>query len=196
MKQIQPNEALLQEVQNAVDILKKGGIILYPTDTVWGLGCDATNANAIDKIYKLKQRAESKSMLVLIDSFNRIGKYIREVPMLANDLVELAESPLTIIYPDAINLPDNLIAEDGSIGIRVCRHAFCQQLIHRLNRPIVSTSANISGANSPKRLNEVSKEISEQVDFIVNQKFEGHPTLRPSSIIKLGVKGEVEVIRE
>ena len=196
MKQIQSNEALLQEVQNAVDVLKKGGIILYPTDTVWGIGCDATNAEAIDKIYKLKQRAESKSMLVLIDNFNRIGKYIREVPMLANDLVELAESPLTIIYPDAINLPENLIADDGSIGIRVCRHAFCQQLIYRLGRPIVSTSANISGSNSPKRLNEVSKEISEQVDFIVNQKFEGHPTLRPSSIIKLGVKGEVEVIRE
>jgi L-threonylcarbamoyladenylate synthase len=196
MKQIQPNEALLQEVQNAVDVLKKGGIILYPTDTVWGIGCDAINAEAIDKIYKLKQRAESKSMLVLVDNFNRIGKYIREVPMLANDLVELAESPLTIIYPDAINLPENLIADDGSIGIRVCRHAFCQQLIYRLGRPIVSTSANISGTNSPKRLNEVSKEISEQVDFIVNQKFEGHPTLRPSSIIKLGVKGEVEVIRE
>lgn len=196
MKQIQPNEALLQEVQNAVDALKKGGIILYPTDTVWGIGCDATNAGAIDKIYKIKQRAESKSMLVLVDNFNRIGKYIREVPMLANDLVELAESPLTIIYPDAINLPSNLIAEDGTIGIRVCRHAFCQQLIYRLGRPIVSTSANISGSNSPKRLNEVSKEISEQADFIVDQKFEGHPTLRPSSIIKLGVKGEVEVIRE
>ncbi len=196
MKQIQPNEALLQEVQNAVDVLKKGGIILYPTDTVWGIGCDATNAEAVAKIYTLKQRTESKSMLVLVDNFNRIGKYIREVPMLANDLVELAESPLTIIYPDAINLAANLIAEDGSIGIRVCRHAFCQQLIYRLGRPIVSTSANISGAGSPKRLSEVGKEISEHVDFIVNPKFEGYPTLRPSSIIKLGVKGEVEVIRE
>jgi L-threonylcarbamoyladenylate synthase len=196
MKQIQPNEALLQEVQNAIDILKKGGIILYPTDTVWGIGCDATNIEAISKIYKIKQREESKSMLVLIDSFNRIGKYIREIPMLANDLVKLAESPLTIIYPTAINLPDNLIAEDGSIGIRVCRHAFCQQLIYRLGRPIVSTSANISRANSPKRLNEVSKEIVDQIDFTVNPTFEGHSTFRPSSIIKLGVKGEVEVIRE
>lgn len=196
MKQIQPNEALLQEVQNAVAILKKGGIILYPTDTVWGIGCDATNPEAIDKIYKLKQRTESKSMLVLVDSFNRIGKYVREVPMLANDLAELAESPLTIIYPNAINLPDNLIAEDGSIGIRVCRHAFCQQLIHRLGRPVVSTSANISGTSSPKKLSEVSEKISKLVDFTVNPKFEGHPTLLPSSIIKLGVKGEVEVIRE
>lgn len=196
MKQIQPNEALLQEAQHTAAILKKGGIILYPTDTVWGIGCDATNADAIDKIYKLKQRAESKSMLVLLDNFNRIGKYIREVPMLANDLVELAESPLTIIYPDAINLPDSLIAEDGSIGIRICRHAFCQQLIYQLGRPIVSTSANISGTSSPKLLNEVDKEISEHVDFIVSPKFEGLPTLRPSSIIKLGVKGEVEVIRE
>ena len=196
MKQIQPNEALLQEVQNTVDILKKGGVILYPTDTVWGIGCDATNEAAIAKIYQLKQRVESKSMLVLVDSFNRIGKYIREVPMLANDLAELAESPLTIIYPNAINLPGNLVAEDGSIGIRVCRHAFCQQLIYRLGRPIVSTSANISGTASPKRLSEVGKDISESVDLIVDQKFEGRPTLHPSSIIKLGIKGEVEVIRE
>ncbi|MDR0661549.1 MAG: threonylcarbamoyl-AMP synthase [Prevotellaceae bacterium] len=196
MTQIQPNNALLQEVQNAVTILKKGGIILYPTDTIWGLGCDATNAKAVDKIYKLKQRAESKSMLLLVDSLNRIGKYMREVPMLANDLVELAESPLTIIYSEAINLPDNLIAKDRSIGIRVCRHAFCQQLIYRLGCPIVSTSANISGMNHPKRLSEVSNEIAEQVDFTVNIKFEGHPTFRPSSVIKLGVKGEVEVIRD
>ena len=196
MKHTQTNEALLQEVQNAVEVLKKGGVILYPTDTIWGIGCDATNPEAISKVYKIKQRQESKSMLVLIDNFNRIGRYVREVPMLANDLVELAESPLTIIYPDGINLADNLIAEDGSIGIRVCRHAFCQQLIHRLGRPIVSTSANIAGLTSPKRLDEVSKEVSEQVDFIVNPSFEGHPSFRPSSIIKLGVKGEVEVIRE
>lgn len=196
MKRTEGNEALLQEVQNAVEVLKKGGVMLYPTDTVWGIGCDATNAEAIGKIYSIKQREESKSMLVLVDSFNRIGKYIREVPMLANDLVELAESPLTIVYPDAINLPSNLVAEDGSIGIRVCRHAFCQQVIHRLGRPIVSTSANISGLVSPKRLNEVSKDICEQVDFIVDAKFEGRPTFRPSSIIKLGVNGEVKVIRE
>lgn len=190
------NEALVQEVQKAVAVLKEGGIILYPTDTVWGLGCDATNASAVSKIYELKKRTESKSMLILVDGINRIGRHVRELPPLTEDLVELAESPLTIIYPNAINLPDNLIADDGSIGIRVCRHEFCKYLINRLNRPIVSTSANISGSTAPKRLGEIPDAIKNSVDFIVDAQFEGRPTFRPSAIIKLGVNGEVEIIRE
>ncbi len=190
------DEAIRLEVSKALEVLKKGGVILYPTDTVWGIGCDATRPEAIDRIYQLKKRAESKSMLLLVDGPNRISRYIREFPELANDLIDLSESPLTIIYPDAINLPDSLIAEDKSIGIRVCKHELCQLLIRGLNRPIVSTSANISGEVAPKRLSEVAKEIINGVDFVVNPQFEGHPTFKPSSIIKLGLKGEVEVIRE
>ena len=196
MKREQVNDALLLEVQQAVDTLRQGGTILYPTDTIWGIGCDATQPDAIDKIYQLKQRTDSKSMLVLVDSLNRVGRYVREVPALTGDLVELAESPLTIIYPTAIKLPDQLVAEDGSIGIRVCRHVFCQQLILRLGRPVVSTSANISGQDAPKRLSEVSATIVNGVDFVVSKAFEGRPTFRPSSIVRLGIRGEVEVIRE
>lgn len=191
-----PSDELQAEVQKTVEVLKQGGIILYPTDTLWGIGCDATNEVAVSKIYSLKQRAESKSMLLLIDDMKRIGRYVRQLPEIAFDLVELAESPTTIIYPGAVNLPTNLLAEDGSVGIRVCRHEFCQQLIYRLGRPIVSTSANVSGAVAPKRLAEVDKEIKEGVDYIVSPAFEGRPTFKPSAIVKLGLKGEVEVIRE
>ena len=184
------------EIKKAVEILKKGGIILYPTDTVWGIGCDATNAEAVEKIYNLKKRNDNKSMLVLVDSADRISRHVKQIPNIASELVELSDTPLTIIYPQAINLAQNLISEDETIGIRVANHEFCKQLIFALNRPIVSTSANISGEDAPKKLSEVSTEISENVDFIVNKKFEGTPTYKPSAIIKLGLKNEVEVIRK
>ena len=185
-----------EEIQKAVEILRKGGIILYPTDTVWGIGCDATNVNAVEKIYTLKKRTDSKSMLVLVDNADRIGRYVREIPPIAHDLIEINDKPLTIIYPEGINLAENLLAEDKSIGIRIVMNDFCQQLIRSLNRPLVSTSANVSGEKSPIEFSEISKEIIDNVDFVVSPKFEGKSTKRPSSIIKLGVNGEIEIIRK
>lgn len=187
---------MLEDINQAVKILKSGGIILYPTDTIWGIGCDATNPEAVSKIYQIKQREDSKSMLVLIDQPGRIPSYISEMPEIAWDLIELADKPLTIIYPKAKNLAPNLIAPDGSIGIRVVNHEFCKKLIGRFGRPIVSTSANISGKPSPTSFNNIDKEIKEKVDFIVSEEFDNPVSDRPSGIIKLGIKGEIKIIRE
>jgi L-threonylcarbamoyladenylate synthase len=187
---------MLDNINQAVKILRSGGIILYPTDTIWGIGCDATNPEAVSKIYQLKQREDSKSMLVLIDQPGRIPSYISEMPEIAWDLIELADKPLTIIYPKAKNLAPNLIAPDGSIGIRVVNHEFCKKLIGRFGRPIVSTSANISGKPSPTSFNNIDKEIKEKVDFIVSEEFDNPVSDKPSGIIKLGLKGEIKIIRE
>ncbi len=187
---------MLEDISQAVKILKSGGIILYPTDTIWGIGCDATNPEAVSKIYQLKQREDSKSMLVLIDQPGRIPSYISEMPEIAWDLIELADKPLTIIYPKAKNLAPNLIAPDGSIGIRVVNHEFCKKLIGRFGRPIVSTSANISGKPSPTSFNNIDKEIKEKVNFIVSEEFDNPISDKPSGIIKLGVNGEIKIIRE
>jgi L-threonylcarbamoyladenylate synthase len=187
---------MLEDINQAVKILRSGGIILYPTDTIWGIGCDATNPDAVSKIYQLKQREDSKSMLVLIDQPGRIPSYISEMPEIAWDLIELADKPLTIIYPKAKNLAPNLIAPDGSIGIRVVNHEFCKKLIGCFGRPIVSTSANISGKPSPNSFNNIDKEIKEKVDFIVSEEFDNPVSDRPSGIIKLGIKGEIKIIRE
>lgn len=187
---------LEQEIKNSIEILRKGGIILYPTDTIWGIGCDATNAEAVTKIYQIKQREDSKSMLVLIDKVGRIPSYIAKMPDLAWDLVELSEKPLTIIYPNAKNLAKNLIAPDGFIGIRVVNNEFCSKLIGRFGKPIVSTSANISGKTSPKSFYDIDEEIKEKVDHIVSEEFDHSLSDKPSGIIMLGINGEIKVIRE
>jgi len=183
-------------IKETVDILRSGGIILYPTDTIWGIGCDATNPEAVSKIYKLKQREDSKSMLVLIDKPGRIPSYVNEMPEIAWDLIELADKPLTIIYQGAKNLAKNLVSSDGSIGIRVANHEFCQRLIGRFNKPIVSTSANISGKPYPKSFFDIDEEIKNGVDFIVPQEFDNPVSDKPSGIIMFGPKGEIKVIRE
>lgn len=184
------------DINKAVDVLKNGGLILYPTDTIWGIGCDATNAVAVEKIYKLKQRTDSKSMIVLVEVSGRIPSYVNDVPEIAWDLIELADKPLTLIFPKAKNLAKNLIAQDGSIGIRVVNHEFCQRLIQRFGRPIVSTSANISGKEFPKNYAEISSEIKNGVEFIVPETYNSPLTDKPSSIILLGEGGLVNVIRE
>jgi L-threonylcarbamoyladenylate synthase len=184
------------DVKKALEVLKSGGIILYPTDTIWGIGCDATNVSAVEKIYQLKQRADSKSMLVLVDSANMLYDYLSEIPPMAFDLIELSTKPITIIYPKAKNLASNLVAADGSIGIREVKHAFCQNLIKALGRPIVSTSANISGQPHPKSYIEIDKSISEGVDYIVPKQYEESSQPKPSSIVQLGLRGEIKVIRE
>lgn len=184
-----------KDIIKAIEILNSGGIILYPTDTIWGIGCDATNPEAVAKIYELKKRADSKSMLVLMDNINSLGRYMEEVPEMAYDLIELSEKPITIIYPDAKNIASNLIAEDGSLGIRVTYEKFSAELIRRFRKPIVSTSANISGEPSPQNFSEISEEIKSGVDYVVEfrQKEMNNPA--PSSIIKLGVGGEIQILR-
>jgi L-threonylcarbamoyladenylate synthase len=184
------------DLQNALEILKKGGIILYPTDTIWGLGCDATNATAVAKIYALKHREETKSMLVLVDHPNRIQQYVKEVPEIAWQLLDANDRPMTLIYPSAMHLSPNLINPDGTIGIRVTRDEFCQKLIARLNRPIVSTSANISGQESPAIFDEISQEVKDKVDYIVKWRQDDLHRSQPSSIIKVGIKGQIDILRK
>lgn len=188
-------EKLKEEVRKADEILKKGGIILYPTDTVWGLGCDATNEEAVKRIYEIKKRDDSKSMLVLLDDAGKIASYA-DVPDIALDLIEVSDKPTTIIYPGAKRLASNLISEDGTIGIRITNEEFSNALIYRFRKPIVSTSANISGEPSPHFYKEVSDEIKNAVDYIVDFRRNETKPCTPSSIIKLGMGGEIQIIRK
>jgi len=187
---------MTEDIKSALEVLKSGGIILYPTDTIWGLGCDATNEKAVAKIYEIKKRDDQKSMLVLLDNENKIPLYIKEMPEIAWDLIELADKPLTIVFPGAKNLAKNLISEDGSIGIRVSKDEFNKKLIERFRKPIVSTSANISGQVSPQNFDDISDEIINSVDYIVRWRQDDHTKSSPSSIVKLGIKGEIEIIRK
>lgn len=182
------------EIENTLQTLKKGGVILYPTDTVWGLGCDATNTDAIQNIYTLKQRAESKALICLVSDFKMLNQFVEEVPEVAYDILKYAHKPTTIIYDNPIRVSENLIADDNSLGIRVVKDDFCKQLIRKLKRPLVSTSANISGAPTPKTFSEISQPILEGVDYVVNL-HRNRKTAKPSSIIKLKNDGSVTVIR-
>ena len=184
------------DIVKAAEVLRSGGIILYPTDTIWGIGCDATNPVAVRRIYEIKQRVDAKSMLILMENPNLLNSYISEVPEIAWDLIEVADSPLTIIYPGAKNLAPNLLAADGSVGIRVTTEPFTQQLIQRFRKPVVSTSANISGQRSPLNFAEISDEIKSLVDFIVVYRQDDPSRSNPSGIIKLGVGGQIEIIRK
>lgn len=194
---MQPKAADLQhEAAEAARVLREGGIILYPTDTVWGLGCDATNAAAVERIYRLKRSENKKSMLVLCSSADMVVRYVNRAPGIAFEVMEMATSPLTLILPGAVGVAANLIPDEGTLGVRVPDHAFCQQLLRALGRPIVSTSANLSGEATPARLPEVAREIIDGVDYVVNPRFEGKPTRKASGIIAFGEGGEVKVIRE
>lgn len=197
VRTVSGNDALLQrEVDEAVRILREGGVILYPTDTVWGLGCDATDAAAVQRIYDLKHSANKKSMLVLCASSDMVVRYVNRAPGIAFEVMEMATSPLTLILPGAVGVAENLIPDEGTLGVRVPDHAFCQRVLRGLGRPIVSTSANISGEPTPVCLQEVAREIVEGADFVVNPRFEGKPTRKASSIVAFGEGGEVQVIRE
>ncbi len=184
------------DLKNALEVLQKGGVILYPTDTIWGLGCDATNEAAVKRIYEIKKRIDSKSMLVLMENINLIERYVEEVPEIAYSLIEVNDKPMTIIYPGAKNLAKNLVAEDGSIGIRITQENFTRQLIQRFRKPIVSTSANISGEPSPAVFADISEEIKSAVDYVVSYRQDDAVPANPSSIIKLGVGGEIDIIRK
>ena len=186
-----------KELQAALEVLRAGGLILYPTDTVWGIGCDATNAEAVDKIYKLKQSENKTSMIVLCRDADMIVRYVNKAPGIAFEVREMSEKPLTLILQGAVGVAANLIPEAGTLGVRVPNHDFCQQLLRKFGKPIVSTSANISGEPTPlKGLKDVEKVIIDGVDFVVNPRFQGKPTFQPSAIIAFGERGEVEIIRK
>ena len=185
-----------EDMAEAVRVLKAGGVILYPTDTVWGLGCDATNAKAVERIYRIKQRQDSKALIVLADSEAMISRYVAEVPEVAWDVIELATRPTTVIFDRGLNLAPNLLAQDGSVGIRLSREAFSSQLCFHLRKPVVSTSANVSGQPSPRIFREIIEEIRQQVDYVVRYRQDDITPASPSSVIKLGRGGEVKIIRE
>jgi len=187
---------MIEDLKAALAVLQKGGVILYPTDTIWGLGCDACNEEAVKKIYALKNRLDSKSMLVLIENAALLDRYVDEVPEIAFDLIELTDKPLTIIFDGAKNLAKNLIAEDGSVGIRITTEAFSKELIRRFKRPIVSTSANISGKPSPACFDEIDQIIIDSVDYVVKYRQDDLQKAVPSGIIKLGKGGEIKIIRQ
>lgn len=182
-------------IEEAVRVLKDGGVILYPTDTVWGIGCDATNEEAVQKVFKIKRRSEAKSLVLLAADLDMVARYIKQIPSIAIDLVEVNDAPMTIVYPGAQGLAPGVVAEDGSVGIRIPQADFCREIARRLRRPLVSTSANISGEETPSCYAEISPEILSAVDWCAPRKFEAGSTGRASQIIKLGLRGEVEIIR-
>ena len=194
-------------LSKALQTLRDGGTILYPTDTVWGLGCDATNPAAVAKIFEIKHRADSKSLVLLACDLDMVAKYVKEVPSIAIDLVEVNDAPMTIIYPGAIagepgadgdrwHLAHNCVAEDGSVGIRIPLMEWCEQLVYKLGRPIVSTSANISGEPTPQRFSDIPQEIKDAVDFVVPPSVDTESTGKASQILKVGLRGEIEIIRK
>lgn len=187
---------MIEDIKKACQVMREGGVILYPTDTIWGIGCDATNEDAVRRVYEIKQRQDSKAMLVLVDSSVKVDFYVRDVPEVAWDLIELADKPLTIIYSGARNLAANLLAEDGSVGIRVTNEDFSKRLCQQFRKAIVSTSANISGQPSPKNFSEISEEVKSAVNYIVGYRQEEMSNPKPSSIIKLDKGGVIKIIRE
>ncbi len=207
-------------LQEAVEILRKGGVILYPTDTVWGIGCDATNEAAVARVFEIKRRSEAKSLVLLACDLDMVAKHVKQIPSIAIDLVEVNDAPMTIIYPGAQYLAPNAVAADGSVGIRIpvvaedesaedeaparkgaapignlTAGAFCRELVRRLRRPLVSTSANISGEPTPASFAEISDEIKNAVDYVVPKPFGAGASGRSSQIIKLGLDGEVQILR-
>lgn len=195
-----------EQIQKAIEVLRSGGVILYPTDTVWGIGCDATDPEAVAKVYAIKNREDSKSLVLLASDIDMVCRYVKEIPEMAVQLVEVNDKPMTIIYPGAVVgnaeeksphcLAYNAVAEDGTVGIRIPMMDFCQQLVSRFGRPIVSTSANISGEATPKKFAEISEQIKSAVDYIVDPSLEKGATGKSSSIIKVGLDYSIEIIRK
>ncbi len=184
-----------EDIRKAVEVMRQGGIILYPTDTIWGIGCDATNAEAVAKVYQIKKRDDSKALICLVDSDARLQKYVLKVPNVAWDVMEFATKPTTVVLDNAVNLAPNLIAEDGSIAMRITRETFSHELCYRFQKPIVSTSANISGEEAPQNYKDISEEIINAVDYVCWSRRNEHKPHQASSIIKIAEDGEVKIIR-
>jgi len=185
-----------EDITDSLLALRKGGIILYPTDTIWGLGCDATNPLAVENIFRIKSRSESKSLIILVDGLNMIERYVRDVPDIAFELVSVSKKPLTIIYPDGKNLSPGICSEDGSVGIRICHDEFCKELIRQLRKPIVSTSANLSGTASPQNFMEIDRSLINAVDYVVKYRQDDRQKHSPSSVIKVEKNGVLKILRE
>ena len=188
-------EDMKADIEKAVATLQNGGIILYPTDTVWGIGCDATRADAVEKIYNLKGQHEYRSMLILLGNENLLTRYVADVPEIAWQLLEVSDKPTTIIYPGGRNVAENLIPEDGSLGIRIPKDPFCETLLRQFKKPIVSTSANIHECPTPLVFADINEKIKTGVDYVVNWKQNDNTKKSASSIIKLGINGEIKIIR-
>ncbi|MCG2459875.1 threonylcarbamoyl-AMP synthase [Flavobacteriaceae bacterium F89] len=188
-------DSLQTEISNCIEVLTQGGLILYPTDTVWGIGCDATNETAVSKIYDLKRRPDTKALICLVANYFMLEKHVEKVPDLAYDLMDLATKPTTIVYDRPVGVAKNLIATDNTLAIRVASDQFCQYLIKKFNKPLVSTSANLAGQHTPQRFKEINEEILIAVDYVVNLHRDTEKST-PSSIIKLGNDGTVKVIRQ
>ena len=183
------------DIEKCLEILNQGGVVLYPTDTIWGIGCDATNSVSVERIYNIKRRHEAQTMLTLVDGMDMLAAYVDDVPQIATQLMKETTRPLSIIYPKAKNLAKNLIAIDGSIGIRIVQEPFCSQLIKVYGKPLVSTSANISGAPSPGNFNEISDEIRAAVDYMVRWRQDDMQPATASSIVKVNVDGSYRLLR-
>ena len=184
-----------EDIRRAVEVLRQGGTILYPTDTIWGIGCDATNPEAVRKVFEIKQREDSKALICLVDSAGRLQRYVRNVPDVAWDIIDLATKPTTVILSGATGLAPNLLAEDGSVGLRVTAEVFSQKLCYRFQKAIVSTSANISGEPSPQTFADIDPAIIRAVDYVCASRQRDTSRHEPSSIIKLSPSGEVTIIR-
>lgn len=185
-----------QEIEKCAELLRTGKVLLYPTDTVWGIGCDATNEEALTRIYKIKQRNEKKSMIILLDSAERLPMYVENIPLIAWDLIHHVTRPTTFIYPTAQNLPDKLVHNDGTIAIRIVQHEFCRKLIRKLGKPIISTSANIAGLPTPHIFSEISQDIVSQMDYVVPQEYASSVDYNPSRLIKFLDDYNFTVIRD
>ena len=184
-----------EEIERTLEVLKKGGIILYPTDTVWGIGCDATNPKAVERIYKLKQRDDNKAMICLVNSVKMLEQFVDEVPDPAYDVIEYSNKPTTIIYDNPVRVANNLVGPDETLAIRVVKEQYCEKLIYKLRRPLVSTSANISGQPTPNSFAQIAPEILKGVDYVVNL-YHSKISDKPSAIIKIGNDRSVKVIRK
>lgn len=184
------------EIKKAVEVLRKGGTILYPTDTIWGIGCDATNTEAVKKIFDIKQRDESKSLIILVCNESMLLKYVRDVPEVAWELIEVSDKPLTIIFDKTHGIAHNVLAQDGSLAVRICKDDFCNRLIYKFGKPIISTSANLSGEKTPSNFHEINDNIVSNVDYAVSYRQEEYGLSTPSTIIKLSNSGEIKIIRK
>ena len=185
-----------EDIEDSLIILRKGGIILYPTDTIWGLGCDATNPAAVEKIFKIKSRSENKSLLILVNGEQMLERYVKDVPEIAYELTGVSDTPLTIIYPTGKNLAPGVCSEGGSVGIRICHDEFCRELISRFRKPVVTTSANFSGKPSPEKFNDIEKSFIDAVDFVVKYRQNDLRTYSASPVIKVELNGTIKIIRE
>ncbi|MBK9480298.1 MAG: threonylcarbamoyl-AMP synthase [Bacteroidetes bacterium] len=183
-------------IKQATDQLKEGRVILYPSDTIWGIGCDACNEKAVERIFEIKKRPAEKSMIVLVDSEAMLNKYVKEVPSLAWDLIEFADKPLTIIYDQPYNIATNLLASDGTLAIRLVKDDFCKRLIHKFGKPLVSTSANFSGVPTPSNFSQIDEAVKSEVDYVVNWRQSEIKNAPVSTIIRLGNNGDVKIIRK